>query len=144
MTFPPCARARVVGHYIEDILAQNSLHLVQNSSAEFTAQCLYSSWARPHRSTGVLSWHSTARGTHGSLVSSFSISYYRTLLVPQSLAALWKIVVGRVSSIGIATLYGLEFRGSNPGGGEIFRTPAHRPGGPPSLLYKEHRVIPRG
>jgi hypothetical protein len=30
--------------------------------------------------------------------------------------------------------------GSNPDGGEIFRTPRDRPRGPPSLLYNGHRV----
>ena len=31
-------------------------------------------------------------------------------------------------------------RGSNPGGGEIFRTNPDRPWGPPSLLYNGYRV----
>jgi hypothetical protein len=31
-------------------------------------------------------------------------------------------------------------RGSNPGGGEIFRSRPHRPWGPPSLLYNGYRV----
>jgi hypothetical protein len=31
-------------------------------------------------------------------------------------------------------------RGSNPGGGEIFRTHPHRPWGPRSLLYNGYRV----
>jgi hypothetical protein len=35
-------------------------------------------------------------------------------------------------------------RGSNPVGGEIFRTRADRPWGPPSLLYNECRVFPGG
>jgi hypothetical protein len=33
-------------------------------------------------------------------------------------------------------------RGSNPGGGEIFRTCLDRPWGPPSLLYNGYRVFP--
>jgi hypothetical protein len=37
---------------------------------------------------------------------------------------------------------GLTFRGSNPGGGEIFRIRPDRPWGPPSLLYKDYRVFP--
>jgi hypothetical protein len=32
--------------------------------------------------------------------------------------------------------------GSNPGGGEIFRTCLDRPCGPPSLLYSGYRVFP--
>jgi len=35
-------------------------------------------------------------------------------------------------------------RGSNPGGGEIFRTYSDRPWGPPSLLYNTHPVFPGG
>ena len=37
---------------------------------------------------------------------------------------------------------GWTFRGSNPGGGEIFRTRPDRPWGPPSLLYNGYRVFP--
>jgi len=33
-------------------------------------------------------------------------------------------------------------RGSDPGGGEIFRTCPDRPWGPPSLLYNRYRVFP--
>jgi hypothetical protein len=33
-------------------------------------------------------------------------------------------------------------RGSNPGGGEIFRTRPDRPWGPPSLLYNGYQVLP--
>jgi len=47
--------------------------------------------------------------------------------------------VGRDSSVGIATRYGLD----GPGiGGEIFRTCPDRPWGPPSLLYNGYRVFP--
>jgi hypothetical protein len=35
-------------------------------------------------------------------------------------------------------------RGSNPGGGEIFRTCPDRPWSPPSLLYNGYRVFPGG
>jgi hypothetical protein len=35
-------------------------------------------------------------------------------------------------------------RGSNSGGGEIFRTCQDRPWGPPSLLYNGYRVFPGG
>jgi len=34
--------------------------------------------------------------------------------------------------------------GSDPGGGEIFRTSPDRPWGPPSLLYSGYRVFPGG
>jgi hypothetical protein len=39
---------------------------------------------------------------------------------------------------------GWTVRGSNPDGGEIFRTCPDRLCGPPSLLYKEYRVFPGG
>jgi hypothetical protein len=48
----------------------------------------------------------------------------------------------RDSSFGIAT--GLTVRGSNPGGGEIFRTRPDRPWSPPSLLYNGYQVFPGG
>jgi hypothetical protein len=39
---------------------------------------------------------------------------------------------------------GWTIRGSNPGGGEIFRTCPDRPWGTPSLLYNGYRVFPGG
>jgi len=39
---------------------------------------------------------------------------------------------------------GWTVRGSNPGGGEIFRTCPDRPWGPSSLLYNGYRVFPGG
>jgi hypothetical protein len=45
-------------------------------------------------------------------------------------------------AVGIATSYGLDGRGSNPGEGAISRTRPDRPWGPPSLLYNGYRVIP--
>jgi hypothetical protein len=51
---------------------------------------------------------------------------------------------GSGSSVGIATGYGLEVQGSNPGGGEILRTCPDRPWGPPSLLYNRYRAFPEG
>jgi hypothetical protein len=49
---------------------------------------------------------------------------------------------GPRSVVGIATGYGLDSPGSNPGGGEIFRTFRDRPWGPPSLLYNGYRLFP--
>jgi hypothetical protein len=51
---------------------------------------------------------------------------------------------GPVSVVGIALPTGWTVRGSNPGGGEIFRTCPDRPWGPPSLLYNGYRVFPGG
>ena len=50
---------------------------------------------------------------------------------------------GPGSSVGIATGYGLDGSGSNPGGGEIFRTCPDRPWGPPSLQYNGYRGLSR-
>ena len=47
------------------------------------------------------------------------------------------------SSVGIATDYGLDGPGSNPGGDEIFR-PSRPARGPPSLLQNGYRVFPGG
>ena len=47
------------------------------------------------------------------------------------------------SSVGIATDYGLDGPGSNPGGDDIFRPP-YQPWGPPSLLYDGYRLFPGG
>jgi hypothetical protein len=55
------------------------------------------------------------------------------------------VLVGdRHSSVGIATRYGLDGRGSNPGGCEIFGTRPDRPWRPPSLLYNGYGVFPGG
>ena len=51
---------------------------------------------------------------------------------------------GPGSSVSIATDYGLDFPGSNPGVDEIFRNCPYRPWGPPSLLYNGYRVFPGG
>ena len=51
---------------------------------------------------------------------------------------------GRDSSVGIATRYGLDGLGSNPGGSEIFRTRPDLPWGPPSLVYNGYRAFPGG
>jgi len=40
--------------------------------------------------------------------------------------------------------FGWTVRGSNPGGGEIFRTCPDRLRGPPSLLYNGYRIFPGG
>jgi hypothetical protein len=54
-------------------------------------------------------------------------------------------VIRRPGSVAcIATAYGLDGPGIDPGGGEIFRTCLDRPWGPPSLLYNGYRVVPGG
>ena len=54
------------------------------------------------------------------------------------------ILGGRNSSVGIATRYGPDGPGSNPGGSEIFRIRPDRPWAPPSLLYNGYMVFPAG
>jgi hypothetical protein len=53
-------------------------------------------------------------------------------------------VGGPGSVVGIATAYGLDGPGSNPGGDEIFHTCPDRPRGPPILLYNGYRVFSGG
>jgi hypothetical protein len=48
------------------------------------------------------------------------------------------------SVVGIATGYGLDGPGSNPGGGEILRTCLDWSWGQPSLLYSRYRIFPGG
>jgi hypothetical protein len=51
---------------------------------------------------------------------------------------------GPDSSVGIATGYGLDGHGSNPGGSDIVRTCPAWPWGPTSLLCNGYRVFLRG
>ena len=53
-------------------------------------------------------------------------------------------ICGPSSVVGIATGYGPDGPGSNPGGGEIFGTCPDRSWSPPSLLYNGYRVFPGG
>jgi len=50
--------------------------------------------------------------------------------------------VGRDSSVCKRLATGWTLWGSNPGGGESFRTRPDRPWGPPILLYNGYRVFP--
>jgi len=54
------------------------------------------------------------------------------------------VISGPGSVVGIPTCYGLDGPGSNPVGGEIFRTCPDRLWGTPSLLYNGYRVLPGG
>jgi hypothetical protein len=54
------------------------------------------------------------------------------------------LVLISVSSVGIATDYGLDGPGIESRWGDIFRTCPDRPWGPPSLLYNGYRVFPGG
>ena len=52
------------------------------------------------------------------------------------------IILGRYSSGGIATRYGLESPGIEYGRGRFFRTRPERSWGPHSLRYNRYRVFP--
>jgi hypothetical protein len=52
------------------------------------------------------------------------------------------VLLGRDSSVVIATRYGLEGPGIESWWGEISPPHPDRPWGPPSLLYNGYRVIP--
>jgi hypothetical protein len=54
------------------------------------------------------------------------------------------VLVGQVAPSVKRLVTGSTVRGSNPGGGEIFRTCPDRPWGPPNLLYNGYRVFPGG
>ena len=65
-------------------------------------------------------------------------------LLPALILHLYCITcVGRDNAVAIATHYGLDGRGSNPGGDEIFRICTDRPWDPPSV-YNGYGVIPGG
>ena len=51
-------------------------------------------------------------------------------------------IVGRIAQSLQRLTTGWTFRGSNPSGGEIFRTCPDRPWGPPIFLYNGYRVFP--
>jgi hypothetical protein len=51
--------------------------------------------------------------------------------------------MGQVAQLVLWLATGWTIRGSNPDGGEIFRTSPDRPWGPPSLMYNGYRVFPR-
>jgi hypothetical protein len=72
-------------------------------------------------------------------VSQFPGLVYSSIFRPISTCNL-----GRVAQSVYRLATGWTVRGSNPGGGEIFRTCPDRPWGPPSLLYNEYRVFPGG
>jgi hypothetical protein len=52
--------------------------------------------------------------------------------------------VGRVAQSVYRVATGWTVRGTNPDGGENFRSRPDQPWGPPSLLYNGYRVFPGG
>jgi hypothetical protein len=66
------------------------------------------------------------------------------IIIIMSSSSSISILCGPVSSVGIATGYGLRGPGIESRWGEIFRTYPDRPRDPPSLLYNVYRVFPGG
>jgi len=88
------------------------------------------------------------RNNNGPKIEPCSILYFilvnfETVKIKVRMNVLNSLISGRDSSVGIATRYGLDGPGSNPGGGEIFRTRPDRPWGPPGLLYNGYQVFSR-
>jgi hypothetical protein len=69
------------------------------------------------------------------MASLFGCHLYNTLTISNPL-------VDRVAQSVQRLAKGWTVRGSNPDGGEIFRTRPDRPWGPPSHLYNGYRVFP--
>jgi len=67
-----------------------------------------------------------------SLTTELRIIHFRSILYKKCLIFL--VSIGRDSSVGIATRYGLDGRGSNLGGGEIFSTSLDRSWDPHSPI----------
>jgi hypothetical protein len=84
--------------------------------------------------------------TYSKLLFLFVISYKSIvrMLIFVIDRYVWPIILytkmGQVSSVGIATRYGLDVPGIESRWGEIFRTRADRPWGPPSVLYNGLKV----
>jgi hypothetical protein len=69
------------------------------------------------------------------------------ILITQLLYSSLNLYVGLIHKLAQSVqrlTAGWKVRGSNPGGGEIFRTCPDRPWGPPSLLYNGYQVFPGG
>jgi len=73
-------------------------------------------------------------------VKSVSVRYLRHFVNVSYTVRMWAGIAQ--SAYRLAT--GWTVGGSNPGGGEIFRTCPDRPWGPPSLLCNGYRVFPKG
>ena len=71
-------------------------------------------------------------------------THVRNIFAPVRNGVMYMYVVGRTAQLVQRLATGWTIRGSNPGGGEIFRTCPDRPWGPPSFLYSGYQVFPRG
>lgn len=80
----------------------------------------------------ILQWHVSSCGAHAG--SSHPAVHKQSIL-----RTVTTLLVGRDSSVGIETHYGLDGPGSNPG---VARFSAHPPWGPSSVIYSGYQVIP--
>jgi hypothetical protein len=76
--------------------------------------------------------------------SKYMYMVLHVLFIPLYYFVLHVSGVGPVAQSVLWLATGWTVRGSNPGGGEIFRTCPDRPWGPPSLLYNGFRDFPGG
>ena len=90
--------------------------------------------------------HLPYRGYSDSTVflPPFAIKWSVLLPCPVNLTSCPNSVVGLVAQSVQRLAMGRTIRGSNPGGGEIFRTCPDWPQGPPSLLCNGYWVFPGG
>jgi hypothetical protein len=68
------------------------------------------------------------------------LTFYLLLIMKFINESIWERV-GRVAQSVQRLTMGWTIWGSNPSGGEIFRTRSDRPWGPPSLLHNEYQVF---
>ena len=89
----------------------------------------------------MTSWHGAGAGEGtGPVFDVRKLLHHRTIQIMQQT----RCKMSRVAQSVWRLATGWTIRGSNPGGGEIFRTCQDRPWGPPSLLYNGYRVFPGG
>ena len=85
------------------------------------------------------------RATEGFAKAAICVAAVRLQNTKRKLHAATKYSIGRNSSVGTATPYGVGGPGiESRWGVEIFPTRPDLPCGPPSLLYNRHRVFPGG
>ena len=71
-------------------------------------------------------------------------THVRNIFAPVRNGVMYMYVVGRIAQLVQRLATGWTVRGSNPGGGNIFRTCPDLPWGPPSLLHNGYQVFPGG
>ena len=95
---------------------------------------------------GFVVWHVAQDGTHVGLLTYTRMNVLYDVGKFRGHLSKWWLLAILFSSFSLCATVATAWtvRGSNPGGGEIFRTRPDRPWGPPYLLYDEYRVFPGG